>query len=118
MWCVGACDAHIAMMFCQANHPNACRDHGNCSFLISCFTFSTVAKPGRTILQVAREASTRRTWCWMSSCNLGTLASFALLPIREVVDRSSSKSGAMLSVRTGAGEPGAGGVIDSYRERQ
>ena len=47
----------------------------------------------------------------MSSCNFGTLASFARLPIRDVVVRSSVKSGGMLMVRTGTTEVGVGGVI-------
>lgn len=46
----------------------------------------------------------------MSSCNFGTFASLARLPINDVVVRSRTKLGDMLSVRTGGFEPGAGGV--------
>jgi len=47
----------------------------------------------------------------MSSCNFGTLASFARLPMSDVVVRSSVKSGSMPMVSTGTGEVGVGGVI-------
>jgi len=55
----------------------------------------------------------------MSSCNLGTLASFALLPISDVVVRSSVKSGDMENVTTGAMEVGGVMMIDDLkRERE
>jgi len=47
----------------------------------------------------------------MSSCNFGTLASFARLPMSDVVVRSSVKSGGMLMVSMGVVEPGVGGVM-------
>lgn len=47
----------------------------------------------------------------MSSCNFGTLASFARLPMSDVVVRSRVKSGGMLMVNTGTAEVGVGGII-------
>lgn len=64
------------------------------SFLVASFSVSPcisviLVSPGRTIFHVLCAANKRRSWCWISSCNLGTLASFARLPIREVVLMSS-----------------------------
>ena len=67
--------------------------------------------PGSGIFHVALAARIRRSWCWISSCSFGTLASFARLPIKEVVMSSRVKSGDMLTVSTGVGEVGNGGVI-------
>lgn len=75
----------------------------------ACSASGTAAKPGSTIFHVARAARTLLTWCWISSCNLGTLASFARLPISDVVVRSRTKFGAIVNVRTGATEVGEGG---------
>ena len=48
----------------------------------------------------------------MSSCSFGTFASLARLPINDVVVRSRTKLGDMLSVRTG--KSGAGGVTKIF----
>lgn len=68
-----------------------------------------VLKPGSTTFHVPRAARIRRTWCWISSCSFGTLASLARLPINDVVVRSSVKLGEMLKVNTGVRESGGGG---------
>lgn len=47
----------------------------------------------------------------MRSCNLGTLESFARLPMRETVVRSSVNVGDIENVNVGAGEVNCGGVI-------
>jgi len=67
--------------------------------------------PGRGIFQIVLAAIILRTWCCISSCNFGTLASFARLPMREVVVRSSSKLGEMRIVNEGVGEVEQGGII-------
>jgi hypothetical protein len=50
----------------------------------------------------------------MSSWSFGTLASLARLPINDVVVRSRTKFGDMLSVRTGGWELGVGGITDIW----
>jgi len=47
----------------------------------------------------------------MSSCSFGTLASFARLPMSEVVVRSRIKFGGILITSTGTEEAGDGGVM-------
>lgn len=74
-------------------------------------------KPGKTTFQVPRAARIRRTWCWMSSCNFGTLASFARLPIKEVVVRSRVKTGGILIVIVGATEVVSGGVTTIWARK-
>jgi len=80
------------------------------SFFAACFA-SWTENPGKTTFQVPLAARTRCTWCCIRSCSLGTLASFARLPMRETVVRSRVNVGDMAKVSVGAGEFCSGGVM-------
>lgn len=77
------------------------------------FLFTTSGRPdnpGNATFHVARAARTRRTWCWMSSCSLGTLANLARLPISDVVVRSRTKLGEIVRVSDGIESFAEGGL--------
>lgn len=102
----------VSNQFCKGS---AHRFYHYMSLFASFRASDMVDRPGRATVHVACMARTRRTWCCMSSCNFGTLASFARLPISEVVVRFRMKFGDMLMVNTGTDEVGDGGVMITYK---
>lgn len=66
---------------------------------------------GGNATDIVFSDSAFRTRAWIISCSLGTSASFARLPRREVVFRSSVNDLGRLRDIVGAGDVGEGGVI-------
>jgi hypothetical protein len=79
------------------------------------FASSILESPGSTILNVPRWLRARLSWLSISSCSLGTSASFARLPKRDVDFKSNVKSGSMVTVNAGTGDESGGGMITTYK---
>ena len=102
-------DACWNMQYCNCYHSSSTISDPS-SFAASSLTSSIFATQGNTTFHVPRSASTRRTCASISSWSFGTSSSFARLPMRDLVSRSSVNVGGNDIVNVGFADSGSGGV--------